>query len=316
VKILILSNHIAALPTINALFEKKWLEGVVTSGIQLIKNEIHDFCDLKGIACYGIIEEKSFSEQIYDLIISTKVELVLVFGFSKKIPAQLLELPSLGFYNVHFSLLPAYRGSAPLFWQIKSGEPFTGITIHKVAERFDTGPILYQQQVLIFTEENFGALNHRLSLLAVNVINQALNQIIDGTDQLKPQEESDAFAFPPVKAHDVVINWERHTAAEIMNLVNACNPIYTGAVTLFGAQELVLVEVSPAFINDAVGHEPGTIIYADANYGLFVACKYDSFLRINIVQTTEGLLSGYKLIAMGLKVGDRFTTCLNQEALY
>jgi len=313
VKILILSNHIAALPTINALFEKKWLEGVVTSGIKLIKNEIHDFCDLKGIACYEIIAETSFSEQIHDLIISTKADLVLVFGFSKKISNSLLDLPPLGFFNVHFSLLPAYRGPAPLFWQIKNGETFTGITIHKISSSFDSGAILHQQQVQLRAEESFGALNHRLSLIAVSIIAEAFNMLNNNDYMLTDQDEHLSFTLPSVNQRDLIIDWENQTAAEIMNLVNACNPIYSGAVTLLGNQEVAIVEVSPAIINDIGAYEPGTIVYADANYGLFVACKYDSFLRINIVQTAEGILSGYKLIAIGIKAGERFKTCIQQE---
>lgn len=314
-KILILSNHIAALPAIHAFHEKGWLLGTLTFAIPADKNKMKYFCDLKGIVCYQMIDDKSFYEQLADLLNATCADLVLVFGFSKKIPSSLLQIPPLGFFNVHFSLLPAYRGPEPLFWQIKRGESFTGVTVHKMDESFDGGPILFQQRVPLFAEENFGSLNSRLSLLSVNVIDHALSKLMHGEAGLQLQDESGAFALPSVKAFDVAINWEEHTAAEIMNLVNACNPIYAGAATLFRGQEITIVEVSPAIINDMDGHEPGTVVYVDGNYGLFVACKHAGFLRINVVQTTEGILSGYKLIALGVKAGDRFTTSGQYETL-
>ncbi|RBQ06638.1 methionyl-tRNA formyltransferase [Pedobacter miscanthi] len=314
-KILILSNHIAALPTINALFEKKWLECVVTSGNQLIKNEIHDFCDLKGIACYEVITQTSFSEQVHDLIISTKADLVLVFGFSKKIPNSLLDLPPLGFFNVHFSLLPAYRGPAPLFWQIKNGETFTGITIHKISSSLDSGPILHQQQVQLRAEESFGALNHRLSLIAVSIIAEAFDMLNNNDYMLTDQNEHLSFTLPSVNQQDLIIDWENQTAAEIMNLVNACNPVYNGAIAFLNGQEVSIVEVSPAIINDVSGEEPGTIVFADGNYGLFVACKYDSFLRINVVRNNESILSGHKLVALGVKTGARFSNNIQDQIL-
>ena len=312
-KIIILSDHIAALPAIVHFYQKGWLQSVATSYGQSVENPIKSFCDSNGVNCLIINNDLSFSDQLTNLIATTGSGLGIVFGFSKKLPDSLLQIPQFNFFNIHFSLLPAYRGPAPLFWQIKRGETFTGITIHKMDSSFDGGPILYQERVQLFSEESFGALNSRLSLLSVNVIEKALEKFSNNGNDLVDQDENASFSFPAVKREDLLIDWENQTAAEIMNLVNACNPVFGGAVTFLKGQELAIVEVSPAIINDISNLEPGTIVYADGNYGLFVACKYNSFLRINIVQTAEGILSGYKLIAMGLKVGARFKTALQRE---
>ena len=312
-KIIILSDHIAALPAIVHFYQKGWLQSVATSYGQSVENPIKSFCDSNGVNCLIINNDLSFSDQLTNLIATTGSGLGIVFGFSKKLPDSLLQIPQFNVFNIHFSLLPAYRGPAPLFWQIKRGETFTGITIHKMDSSFDGGPILYQERVQLFSEESFGALNSRLSLLSVNVIEKALEKFSNNGNDLVDQDENASFSFPAVKREDLLIDWENQTAAEIMNLVNACNPVFGGAVTFLKGQELAIVEVSPAIINDISNLEPGTIVYADGNYGLFVACKYNSFLRINIVQTAEGILSGYKLIAMGLKVGARFKTALQRE---
>ncbi len=304
-KLIILSNHIAALPTINYFHEKGYLAAVVTSFVQ--QNQIIKFCGVNGINCLQLNNVDSFAEQINNLLLDTNVELGLVFGFSKKLPDWLLQKPKFGFFNVHFSLLPAYRGPAPLFWQIKNGETFTGITIHKMSNSFDSGAILHQQQVQLRTEESFGALNNRLSLIAVGVIAEAFNMLNNNDYTLTDQDEHLSFTLPSVTQQDLIIDWENQTAAEIMNLVNACNPVYDGAIAFLDGQEIAIVEVSPAIINDVNGYKPGTIVYADGNYGLFVACKYDSFLRINVVRNNECILSGHKLVALGLKTGASFT---------
>jgi methionyl-tRNA formyltransferase len=316
VKIIILSNHIAALPAIVHFHEKGSLQSVATSYGQSAENPIKNFCDSKGIDCLALGNNLSFSDQLIDLITTTGAGLGIVFGFSKKLPDSLLQIPQFNFFNVHFSLLPAYRGPAPLFWQIKRGETSTGITIHKMDSSFDGGPILFQERVQLFSEESFGALNSRLSLLAVSVIEKALEKFRNNGNDLVDQDESSSLSFPAVKRDDLLIDWENQTAAEIMNLVNACNPVYSGAIAFLNGQELAIVEVSPAIINDVRGIEPGTIVHADGNYGLFVACKYDSYLRINIVQTSEAILSGYKLIALGVKAGARFQDYISQAALY
>lgn len=315
-KIIILSNHIAALPAIVHFHEKGSLKSVATSYGQSVENPIKKFCDSKGIDCLILDNDLSFSDQLNNLIGTTDSALGIVFGFSKKLPDSLLQIPQFNFFNIHFSLLPAYRGPAPLFWQIKRGETSTGITIHKMDSSFDGGPILFQERVQLFSEESFGALNNRLSLLAVNVIEKALEKFSNDENNLVDQDESSSFSFPAVKRDDLLIDWENQTAAEIMNLVNACNPIFGGAITFLNGQELVIIEVSPAIINNVSDFEPGTIVHADGNYGLFVACKYNSFLRINILQTSEAILSGYRLIALGVEAGARFQNYISQEALY
>jgi methionyl-tRNA formyltransferase len=313
VKLILLSSHIAALPTINYLHEKGCLDAVVTSSIH--ENQIIKFCILKGINCLQLDNSESFADQIDNLLLNTHADLGIVFGFSKKLPAWLLQKPKFGFFNVHFSLLPAYRGPAPLFWQIKRGETSTGITIHKMDDSFDGGPILFQERIQLFSEESFGALNSKLSLLAISVIEKALEKFSNNGNDLVEQDEISSFSFPAVKRDDLLIDWENQTAAEIMNLVNACNPVFGGAITFLNGQELAIVEVSPAILNDVSDFEPGTIVHADGNYGLFVACKYNSFLRINILQNNEAILSGYKLIASGVKAGARFQNSIRQEAV-
>lgn len=104
---------------------------------------------------------------------------------------------------------------------------------------------------------------------------------------------------------------ETQSAREIESLVNATNPDYGGAITLFRGQPLRILEVNAVGVNNPSEFAPGSIVHSDANYGVLVACKNIEFLRINIVQTSEGILSGFKLAGLGIAAGERFESAAN-----
>jgi len=234
-------------------------------------------------------------------------DIVLVFGCAYKIPTELFTIPTLGFYNVHFSLLPAYRGKEPVFWQIKNGESTGGITIHQMAADYDTGPVLIQHEMTIFPGENHGLYSGRLSVESVGVIGKGIEKL-DGlkSDMLYQQNETGVSYSPAPSVNDIKIDWETQSAKEIENLVNATNPDYGGAITIFRGQPFRILEVNLIELNNPTEFSPGTIVHSDTNYGIFVACKNVQFLRINIVQSSEGIFSGIKLASLGIAAGDRF----------
>lgn len=234
-------------------------------------------------------------------------DVVFVFGCGYKIPSELFRIPKFGFFNIHFSLLPAYRGSSPLFWQIKNGESASGITIHQMTDAFDAGDMLAQQELPILPGESNGLLSARLSLESVNVVAKALEKLTStGTGLLLPQDEERASCFQRPEAGDLKIDWENQSAAQIENLVNATNPDYGGVITLFRGQPFRILEVNQVNMGNATPLAAGTIVHADVNYGVITACKNGHFLRINVAQISEGLFSGFKLAGLGIKAGERF----------
>jgi methionyl-tRNA formyltransferase len=240
-------------------------------------------------------------------LIESQPEVVLVFGCSYKIPAELLNIPKFGFYNIHFSLLPAYRGKSPVFWQIKNGENVGGITIHQMTDDYDSGPLLVQQEIPISPNDSFGLYYGRLALESIQLIAKGIEKLINtGNELLYPQNENKASHFPGPAIDDLKINWETQSAGEIENLVNAANPDYGGAVTLFRGQPFRILEVNQVQVNNPTESVAGSIVHADINYGIIVACKNMQFLRINIVQSSEGIFSGFKLAALGIAAGERF----------
>ena len=234
-------------------------------------------------------------------------DLVLVFGCGYKIPSDLFTIPKFGFYNIHFSLLPAYRGRNPVFWQLKNGEAGGGITIHQMTEEYDAGPILIQHETAIFPGETHGLYSGRLSLETVAIIDKVIQKLEkNASDMLTIQDQQAASEAPTPGLDDLKINWETQSAKQIENLVNAANPDYGGAITSLRKQAMRILEVNPAEIGDPGETAPGTIVYADTNYGVFVACINKQFLRLNVVHSPEGILSGFKMAAVGIKAGERF----------
>jgi methionyl-tRNA formyltransferase len=247
-----------------------------------------------------------------DWLIESQAEVVLVFGCAYKIPAELLNIPKFGFYNIHFSLLPAYRGKSPVFWQLKNGKNVGGVTIHQMTEDYDSGGMLLQQEVPISSNDNFGLYNGRLGLESIQLIAKGIEKLANtGNELLYPQNESMASYFPAPDIEDLKINWEAQSAGEIENLVNAANPDYGGAVTLFRGQPFRILEVSLIQLNNPTESIAGSIVHADINYGIIVACKNMQFLRINIIQSSEGIFSGFKLAALGIAAGERFESAAN-----
>lgn len=306
-KIILLTGGSYSIPAIHYLSGQKMLHSIAIPGTP-DKNNIPIELNAQhlNIPCKRFFKNELVTG-FKDLLTEAQPDVVLVFGYGYKIPAELFSIPKFGFHNVHFSLLPAYRGKSPVFWQIKNGETDGGITIHQMTESFDSGAMLMQHQVTISHGETLGLLTTRLAMESIQVISKAIEKLINtGNEMLYPQNEERASYFPGVSIADLKINWETQSAREIESLVNAANPDYGGAITAFRGQPLRIIEVMQIQVTNPAEFVPGSIIHADANYGILVACKNTEFLRINIVQTAEGIFSGIKLAGFGIAPGDRF----------
>jgi methionyl-tRNA formyltransferase len=306
-KIVLLSSNICSVPTLQFLLQSETVQALVAPA------EVTPFDQqLEQIAAGLNIPFKRFAKpqlttDFKDMLTALQPDLVLSFAYAYKIPAELFGIPKYGFYNVHFSLLPRFRGRCPVFWQLKNGDETGGISVHQVTAGFDSGPLLMQKPVPVGPADTHGIYWGRLSMDSVGVIATALEKLkTTGNSMLLEQDDSQATQAPAPQPDDLKINWQAQTAKEIENMVNACNPDFGGAVTLFRNQFFRILEVSPAELNGPNEAAPGTVVYADPNYGIFVACLNRQFLRINIVSSNEGLLSGFKLAGLGIGAGEQF----------
>jgi len=162
-------------------------------------------------------------------------EVIVVVAFGRILPPDVLRLPALGCINVHASLLPKYRGAAPIHWAVMNGEEETGITIMYMDEGLDTGDIILQQAMPIGKDENAGSVHDRLAVSGARLLLEALELIEKGRAPRIPQSGNATYA-PVLKSEDELIRWDR-PAISIYNQIRGMNP-WPGAHTLFGGKTL------------------------------------------------------------------------------
>jgi methionyl-tRNA formyltransferase len=183
-------------------------------------------------------------------------DLIVVAAYGRILPRQILALPPLGCINVHASLLPKYRGAAPIQWAILRGETVTGVTIMQMNERMDEGDILLQRSLQIFPGETYGDLQERLAALGAVALCDAVAEIREGRSVKTPQDDRAATLAPMIKKEDGGIDWSE-PAETIVGRVRAYNP-WPSTFTRLGGKLLKIHRASAV----AAGHgeKPGTVL--------------------------------------------------------
>lgn len=169
---------------------------------------------------------------------------IIVVGYGRIIPRWMIDLPKLGNINLHASLLPKYRGAAPIQWAIANGESVTGVTIMRIDAGLDTGDILLQDEEPIRPEDTAITLGPRLAHRGAELMICTLAGLANGTIQPKPQDHAKATLAPILRREDGIINFSR-TAAEVFNRLRGFQP-WPGAFTWFRGKTLQFHAASPA----------------------------------------------------------------------
>jgi methionyl-tRNA formyltransferase len=180
-------------------------------------------------------------------------DVALVAAFGQLIPRALLEIPEAGFVNVHFSLLPRWRGASPVTRAILAGDEITGVTLMQMDVTLDTGPVFTTSRVSVGPEETTGILTARLSALAAAMVTEHLGPIVAGDLPPEPQDESGATAARPVRVAEAFIDPIRHPAEAVVRAVRAFDP-WPGAWSTVGGHRF---KVWRARVHPESGPEPG-----------------------------------------------------------
>jgi methionyl-tRNA formyltransferase len=309
-RVILITGSIAAIPVLQWLQKQQFLCGVAAQ--EILANS-HPGIEkwIKQLSPeFLTISKAAISKELSQWIEKCNPDLVFVYGLSWILPKQLFELSKFGFFNIHFSLLPAYKGPAPLFWQLKKGEKTTGISIHEMTEKPDSGKVVIQMPVDILPGENFGLLTIRLAQLSVQVISEFFGQHAYETPvaPIASCKELSTYQRRP-ESKDLLIDWKTMQAEDIENMVNAANPVYNGATCFYKDQELRLIEVNTMVLNEREENAPhGSIMRADEKEGIVIKCVNDSHLQIKIVGTAAGILSWQKCLHFsGIEKGQVFT---------
>ncbi len=216
---------------------------------------------------------------IADLLEQTQPELIVVVAYGKILPAYVLDFPPHGCINVHGSLLPRWRGAAPIQWSVIAGDKYAGVTTMQMAQGLDTGDMLLTYRTEIGARETAGELFDRLAQAGADLLHDTIEQLDQITPQ--PQEESAACYASMLDKDMARIDWSK-SAREIDCLIRGLNPWPVALTELGGAR----MKVFAAEMESAKGR-PGEVLEADAKKGLLVACG-EGALRLTEIQMVGG----------------------------
>jgi methionyl-tRNA formyltransferase len=175
------------------------------------------------------LKDPSFAETVHQL----RPDLIVVAAF-RILPPQVFEIPRLGSINLHSSLLPKYRGAAPINWAIINGEKETGVTTFFIQQQVDTGNVILQRATPILDDDDAGTLHDRLSVIGADVVFETVDRIAAGSVQPQPQDESVASPAPKIFKDDCRIDWTR-SAEKIHDFVRGLSPYPCAWTSLDGA---------------------------------------------------------------------------------
>ena len=246
------------------------------------------------------------NEEVRAVFAQAASDACVVAAYGKILPDWLLAIPRLGCINVHASLLPRYRGAAPINWAIANGDRETGVTIMQMDAGMDTGAMLAKRAIAIGDEETAPELNVRLSRLGAELLSETLSRIERGEIKPEPQDASLATYAPMLKREDGLIDWQRR-ASEIANRVRGFQP-WPGAYTFVRSARLTIwraKEVSLESLESSTVCEPGTIARIDET-GVLLWSTGPTLLRVEEMQLEGKRRLSARDVANGLRlaVGD------------
>ena len=250
-------------------------------GMKLIPSPVKEYALEKNLKIYQPLKVRNNIEFL-DEIKNLKPDVICVVAYGKILPKELLDIPRLGCINVHGSLLPQYRGAAPIQWAVLNGDKETGITTMYMDVGMDTGDMVLKEKVEIGENETTGELWDRLSKIGANLLVKTLKQIEDGTAPREKQGEN--FTLAPMLSKEMAkINWDEMDAIKIKNLVRGLNPII-GAYSNLDGKKVKFWKVNVVSVNDLIkkfpeleeytyrmkGLTPGTVLFSDEKNGLYI----------------------------------------------
>ncbi len=247
--------------------------GVVTNpdrpkgrGMKTIATPVKEFAVERNIQVYQPQKVKNNLEFV-NTIKELNPDIICVVAYGKILPKEILEIPKLGCINLHGSILPKYRGAAPIQWAVLNGDTETGVTTIYMNEGMDEGDIILKENVKIGDDETTGELWDRLSKIGAKLLVETVKKIEDGTAPRIPQGKD--FTLAPMLNKDMSkIDWNTMSKYKIKNLVRGLNPIM-GTYTMYEDKKIKIwrVEISKEEFNNEL---PGTILKANDKEGLTI----------------------------------------------
>ncbi len=286
-KIIFMGTPDFAKESLEAVYNAKHeILGVVTNpdrpkgrGMKLVASPVKEYAISKGLKIYQpekIRNNIEFIEEIKAL----EPDVICVVAYGKILPKEILDIPKLGCINVHGSLLPKYRGAAPIQWAVINGEKTTGITTMYMDVGMDSGDMILKEEIEIEPDETTGDVWNKLSKIGGKLLVKTLEQIEAGTAPRIPQDDN--FTMAPMLEKEISkIDWNTKTALEIKNLVRGLDPIM-GTYSYLDGKKIKFWKVDVIEQNNS-SLENGTVIKADSKEGLYIKAK-DGIIKVLEIQ--------------------------------
>tara|TARA_B100001248_G_scaffold19835_2_gene13138 strand:+ start:32590 stop:33504 length:915 start_codon:yes stop_codon:yes gene_type:complete len=236
---------------------------------------------------------------IIEEIKKIKPDFIFVAAYGKILNKEVLDLPKFGSINVHSSLLPKYRGAAPVNWSIINGDKTTGVTIMKMDEGMDTGDIILSKKLDISAYDNVETLTEKLAIVGSNLIEIFINNFKNKGNEFEsfPQNDAESSTAPKMSKDISKINWEKDSNI-INNLIRGSYP-WPGANCVDSNNQLI--NIWEANSNDKILGEPGEIKKEDNK--MFVCCGQGSIEILKIQKSGRKIMSGINFLN-GIKIGE------------
>lgn len=289
-----------SVPTLEALLNhpKVNLVAVITMpdrpagrGQKLTSPPVAQFAKDKNIPLFqteNINKEISYLNELK----SKNIDLFIVLAFAQFLKKEVLNLPKIGCFNIHTSLLPKYRGAAPIQYALLNGDEVTGVCIQKMVPQMDAGDLVYSQEVKIDPRENSGQLFERLKLLAAEGINVFLDKVLSNNITYKKQDPSGVSFAPTIKKEDGHLKFREKTCEEIINQIRAFNPWPSAFCFLDGKR--MKVNSAEKVQDWPKPLTPGTIDIS--NNQLMIGCKKGILRLLEVQLEGKNPCSGAELI--------------------
>lgn len=278
-KIIFFGTSEFAIPALEALLKSSHqVKSVVTQprrqrgrGLKLLPTPVEECAKVHQLKLLQF--EDINSEEALEAIGRENARVFVVVAFGQILSRQLMAIPGLYSVNIHASLLPQYRGPAPIQRAIINGDIRTGVTIMCISESLDKGDIIAQQKTAIGKDEDSASLSNRLAVLGSELLIKTLDDIESGSAEFKPQDESRATYAAKIRKEDGLIDWNKN-GLSIRNLIRGCYP-WPSAYTYLDKKLLKIPEAEMA--PEVKGAKAGSVISADEK-GILVACRKSALL--------------------------------------
>lgn len=301
-KIIFMGTPDFAEKSLESLYEAGYdIAAVVTNvdkpkgrGMKLVPSPVKEFAMEKGLKVFQPVKVRN-NEEFIEEIKNIAPDLICVVAYGKILPKELLDIPKYGCINVHGSLLPKYRGAAPIQWAVINGDKVTGITTMYMAEGMDTGDMILKEEVEIGENETTGELWDRMANVGAKLLVDTVKLIEAG--KAPREKQGDDFSLAPMLNKEMAkIDWEEKNAEEIKNLIRGLNPIM-GAYSFLNGKKIKFwsVEVLPSediekefpesseYTKRIEKVQPGTVLFSDSKKGLYIKAN-NGIIRVLEIQ--------------------------------